>query len=139
MADYLNALQNDPTTKYLEQGLNGSATRQKVISNNIANVETPGFKRSDVPFQDILRSSVEHSRTLSMSSTNNKHLPVMKSSTSSTPIIMDNTSTFRADGNNVDIDREMAEMAKNNVLYTTYIRMLTSRLSTLKNAIQEGR
>jgi len=136
----LNSILSSPRAMVLEQALAASSLRQKVISNNIANVNTPGYKKSEVSFEDMLQSAMSNDK-LQMTQTNPKHLPLGQRGMSvPTPQvhIITNTST-RTDGSNVDIDIEMANLAKNSIYYDAVAQQLGSYFSGIKSAIREGR
>ena len=139
MSDSIFGLTNDRNMRFLEKALDGSARRHEVMTNNIANVDTPNFKRSDIPFEEELKRAMESSSTISVQTTNPKHMSLQSSDEPSFVVVQSNDLTMRKDGNNVDIDKEMTEMAKNNVYYNAYLQMLTSKLTMLKYAIQEGK
>jgi len=121
----------------LEKALSASSLRQKTISNNIANVNTPGFKRSEVLFEDILQQKMSGSR-LNLAKTNERHLSTQPQSLAPTMrMVTDNS--FRTDGNNVDIDIEMANMAKNSIYYDALAQQLSRYFTGLKSVIKEGR
>jgi flagellar basal-body rod protein FlgB len=134
----LNSLLSSSKAAVLEQALTAASLRQKVISNNIANVNTPGFKRSEVVFEDLLRQAIGSSDKLGLMRTNAKHIPNTLGSVKaqSNPI---NTTTMRTDGNNVDVDVEMAEMAKNNIYYNAVAQGLSKYYSGLKSVINGGK
>lgn len=99
-----------------------SEFRHHVISQNIANVNTPGYRRRDVSFEDAVKQILdaetgETSRVVEPEIREVEGLPL------------------RADGNNVDIDREMGELGKNSLLYQTLAQVLASRLATMRSAI----
>lgn len=134
----LKALFSSPSVSVLEQGLNAASLRHKVVSNNIANVNTPGFKKSEVIFEDLLQEQLGGGR-LPLAITNGNHLNG-KSRSGSEPIVNTVTETsFRTDGNNVDIDVEMANLAKNNIYYNALATQLNKNFANLKSAINEGR
>ena len=119
----------------LEKALAGSALRHKVIVNNVANVNTPGFKRSEVSFEDELAAASQGESGTGITRTNAKHLPAMGPSTS--PRVTSVTSTsLRTDGNNVDIDAEMGAMAKNNIFYNALATHIGLYYNNLKSAIR---
>ena len=122
----------------LEQALSASSLRQKVISNNIANVNTPGYKKSEVLFEDMLQSAL-NGKKMSMLQTNERHLPVRQSGIPAPKINVVSNTSIRIDGNNVDIDGEMAELAKNNIYYNAVVQQLGGYFSGIKSAIKEGR
>src|SRR2546423_11737542 len=86
---------------YLQAALSGLAARQRTIANNVANVDTPNFKASEVRFEDSLKAAMNRAQ---------RGLPTAGqtalNATASQSTLVDATSG-RGDGNNVDIDREM--------------------------------
>ena len=108
MLDKIHA-QND----ILAFKLSSLMVRNEVIQHNIANVDTPGFKRKIVDFENAFARELEKSRN------NNSNINFKKASPQ-IRLINENFS-FRLDGNNVDIDVEMAELYKNTVKYDIFI------------------
>lgn len=125
----------------MEKGLDAASLRNTVIANNLANVDTPGFKRSEVVFEDELRKALTKTGQIQGLLTNEKHIPIGGVSvTSVSPkVVLQKNNTMRNDGNNVDIDREMALMAENTIYYTAVAQMLNGDFSKIKSAIFEGR
>jgi flagellar basal-body rod protein FlgB len=101
--------------------------KQQVHANNIANVNTPGYKRHFVSFDNELQKAID-SQSLSLKTDNPKHISYGGDWRSVIPSekIEYNTSS-RNDGNNVDIDYEVAQMTKNTLKYQI-VADLTSRL-----------
>jgi flagellar basal-body rod protein FlgB len=128
------------STAYLEKGLDASWQRNQVISNNIANVDTPDFKRSEVQFESIFKSALENG-TFAAKRTREGHLYTGTPELDDvSPMVIQDTSTSeRMDGNNVDIDFESAELAKNSIYYYTLIQKISSEFTRLKMAIREGK
>ncbi len=127
-------------TKYLEKGLDASWTRHQVILNNIANADTPGFKTSHVEFEDAFKQALEQG-DFAARKTRKGHMNIGSPSVDDVPvqIVQDSNTTMRMDGNNVDIDHEMTELAKNNIYYDTLVQKLTSEYNRLRLAITEGK
>lgn len=113
--------------------------RQEVIANNIANVNTPNFKKSNVEFEELLAREIygeEPNKNLEMARTHDKHLPYKPLSFHAEPTINQETSTImRVDDNNVDIDIEMASLAKNQLYYNALVTEFGGHVSKLKAAI----
>lgn len=141
MSDSISGINNDRTINNLSNALDGAAKRHQVISNNIANVDVPNFKRSDVPFQEELKKAIERSQgpTLNVATTNKKHMAGIDNNEVNFVTVQETALTFRNDGNNVDIEKEMVEMTKNNEMYNAYVQLLVSKLGILKNTIREGK
>jgi len=126
-------------TYVLQKALDASWTRNKVISNNIANADTPGYKKQKVEFESYLAQAVDN-KAVKGTVTNEKHIPVGAGmSRIKIDIKEDNSTTMRLDGNNDDIDSEMADLAKNNIMYNALIEKITGELRNLRTAINEGR
>lgn len=119
--------------------LDGSVKRGELISNNIANIGTPNYKRQDINFKSMLAEKIdsENSKKLSIETTNEKHIPFRRDYTSQITTSKNNRS-FRNDQNNVDIDHEMAEMAKNSIYYNVMTRRAAGHFSTLNQVINQG-
>ena len=127
-----------PRVAVLEQAVSASSLRQKVISNNIANVNTPLYKKSEVSFESMLQSAVGNDK-LPMMKTNKRHLPLQKDGIPTPEVHVISNTSMRTDGNNVDIDVEMADLAKNNIYYNAVVQQLSGYFSGIKSAIKEGR
>lgn len=98
----------------LDKAADASWIRNEAISNNIANVDTPGYKRQDVNFEEQLRKAMKNSRYTSIDErVANVDLDRLN------PITYRDHSTlsYRLDGNNVDIDTENVELASNQIRY----------------------
>ncbi|WP_434512034.1 flagellar basal body rod protein FlgB [Desulfitobacterium sp. AusDCA] len=118
-----------PLMNMLEKKLDASALRQKVIANNVANVDTPGFKTSHVEFEDILKRAL-NKESLSLRKTDPRHIdPSINVQAAQARVVIDNSTTLRNDGNNVDIDKEMADLAKNGIDYQAISQILGQKYS----------
>lgn len=122
------------TVGVLNQGLDYSLMRQNLLANNIANAETPGFKRSDVSFHDYYQQHLP--RTTSLTRTHVRHIPGMMT-TQKHPIYHRMTS-WRNDKNNVDIDAEMAYLAQNSIYYSHLTRQIQESLGRMDLVIRKG-
>ena len=102
----------------LEKSLNAAWARNDVISQNLANVDTPEYKRKDIAFEEFLSDSMGKVG-LEGNLTDKRHIPINNSSDVDKiepALVEDNSdSSMRIDGNNVDIDSEMANLAKNQI------------------------
>ena len=133
----LEAIISPRRVAVMEGALQAASTRQRVISNNVANVNTPGFKKSDVVFEDLLAKELNpgQSGKLEMVRTNDRHLPAGADAPASAKIERQDTTTMRVDSNNVDIDVEMANLSKNHIYYNSLAREMGSYLTKMKNVI----
>jgi flagellar basal-body rod protein FlgB len=112
----------DVTQALLERAMTGATLRQTALSNNIANANTAGYKRSDVDFASTLAGALDSGDSARQID-----------SVQFAPVV--DQSTGRADGNNVDIDTEMADLNENSVVYQTLVEVAKARFGILTNVI----
>jgi len=117
-------INGDLTFLLLEKALDVCALRHKVIANNIANVDTPGFRGSRVIFEEKLREALEGNPL----STDVEEIEPQ--------VIKDEEPTPREDLNNVDIEREMVRLSENALRYNIYAQILITKLGIMRAAIQ---
>ena len=113
----------------IEDRMDWTAKRHQVLTSNITNIDTPGYRTKDVSFSDQLQF-------LQLRASNGKHItsPLGDSRMSlyevqTDPDIKDNS---------VSLDREMTELAKNGLMYLTMIQFVSQKIKTLRSAINEG-
>ncbi|MCK8058751.1 MULTISPECIES: flagellar basal body rod protein FlgB [unclassified Fusibacter] len=123
-----------------KKALDASWLRQDILSNNIANVNTPGYKRQDVEFENLLEDYLSGKR-FSINATHPGHITDGFSGLDSVRprVITEENTSLRIDGNNVNVDTEMAELAKNSIKYNAVVTDVNSQLRRLKSAISGGR
>jgi flagellar basal-body rod protein FlgB len=114
----------DTTLVGLQQAMSGASLRQQVLANNIANANTPNFKRSDVDFQGVLAQAFGNNPT-----------PQSLSRVNFQPDIQSSGGSMQTDGNNVDIDTEMSDLSQNSLDYQSLSAVMTTRLQILRTAI----
>lgn len=134
----LEKIMKSSNMNILESAMQAATLRHRVVSDNIANVNTPGFKRSAVRFEQMLAEKLKEpdGNQLALVRTNTKHLPMPMADVPVAPVIEQiDTTTMRTDGNNVDIDAEMAEMAKNTIYYNASVKRLGDYFTGLKTII----
>jgi flagellar basal-body rod protein FlgB len=119
------------TDSYLQAAMSGLAARQRAIANNVANVDTPGFKASEVRFEDVLNQAVSSARLKPGTSVNQSSLNAAARATS-----LADATTTRADGNNVDIDQQMEMLSEANLNYSALTQVMSTRLGILRNVIR---
>lgn len=121
-------------------GLDKSTLRHTVLSNNLANFNTPGFKRSDVQVTGDFPAQLSRVYGSRLSRTNSRHLPgITQGKTEPFSILQDRTSMMRNDGNNVDPDREKVLLTENQLYYDSLIDAISRKLGQLRTVIGEGR
>ena len=116
------------------KALRGSWMKNSAITNNIANVNTPGYKKETVNFQEVLQNQMNLNQHVTMNKTNAKHIDSAYVGDLTVETV--NDTSYRVDGNNVDIDVENAEMAKNTIYYNTVVNQVNSQFSRLKTAFR---
>jgi flagellar basal-body rod protein FlgB len=114
----------------LNKAADASWTRNTVISNNIANADTPGYKRKDVQFESYLMSAMTKGGSLT-DRVNSVNLDSLNPT-----VYTDNSSlSYRLDGNNVDIDTESANLAENQIRYYALLDSMSQEFSRLRTVI----
>ena len=117
--DYINVL---------DKAADASWTRNEVIANNIANVDTPGYKRQDIAFEDELKKALGNSRYISMDA----KVSNLKTTRLNARVVNDYSNfSYRLDGNNVDIDTENVTLAANQLKYQGLTASITSEFTNL--------
>jgi flagellar basal-body rod protein FlgB len=114
---------SDKNVVLLSKLLDLTATKNKVIANNIANVNTPGYKKSDVSFEKELLKAVE-SKNISKIQNLQESISLSK-----------NKST-RKDGNNVDLDQELVTFYQMSDRHNIYLEILSKKFKGMISAIQ---
>jgi len=113
---------NDTSFTVLQKVLDTATLRHKVIANNIANVNTPGYHRREVCFQDELARLA--------ATGDGERLAAARPE-----VLESHEGPFRADGNNVNVERELADLMKNALVYRTCTQLLSSRIAGYRAAI----
>jgi flagellar basal-body rod protein FlgB len=109
-------------TELLARLLDVYSVRHRVIAQNVANINTPGYHQLDVAFEDAFARALSRNDPAALLREPPK-------------VVTNDTGPERADGNNVDIDFEMARLEKNTLLYRTMSQVLASRVATQRSAI----
>lgn len=119
----------------LKEGLKVSTIRDKVIANNVANVNTKGYKKFRVVFEENLNNDVSNSF---MKTSNEKHISGT-SKGESVKVLRDNSGSMRNDGNNVDIDSEMINLAANTLKFNALVNEINSTFRMREKVIRGGK
>lgn len=120
----------------LKAAMDAAALRQQVAAHNIANVNTPRFRRSYVRFEDKLAQSM--GRRLSGVITHPRHIPFGSWQLPQPEVAVDRSTIMRNDGNNVDIEREMALLSAAEVQYAALTQVAAARYRMLRSAMSQG-
>jgi flagellar basal-body rod protein FlgB len=115
----------------LDKAADASWTRNDVLANNIANADTPGYKRKDVQFETYLSNAVAGTDSLDEQIAN-----IDLNELNATTYTEQSGLSYRSDENNVDITTENAELAKNQLKYYTLMNSISQEFSRLKSALK---
>jgi len=118
----------------LNKAADASWTRNEVLANNIANVDTPDYKRKDICFEDYLKG--ELGKEYYGGGDLNKRVANVNLSKLGATIYTDQKElSYRYDGNNVDINTENANLAENQIKYYTLLDSMTQEFSRIKSVL----
>ena len=124
----------------LQKGLSASWQRSAVIRNNIANVETPGFKASVLEFESIFAKAAEGTGFRgTRTHQGHRELGAVRIEDVRPRVHQSRELSMRADGNNVDIESENVRLAQNSLFYNALMEKLNGEIRRLRTAIAEGR
>lgn len=150
---------NVRSSEIMQKAMDGLAARNDAISSNLANVDTPGFKPVKVEFEDKLKRALEKEESLSdqtkglnkrnlnfnygmldLNISNNKHLGARPTIAGKVSInaYKEEDITYRVDGNGVDIDTEMTDLAKNSMKYEALATLQSKHFMLMKEIIRSG-
>lgn len=117
----------------LDKAADASWARNEVISNNIANVSTPNYKRKDIDFESYLSREIKGGAT---GDSLRESVDKMNVDSLAIRTYTDNSNlSYRLDGNNVDIDIENVELASNQIKYEALLDSISHEFSMLKTAM----
>ena len=122
--DYINVL---------NRAADAAWQRNEAISNNIANVDTPGYKRQDVAFESVLQQALGNNRYQSM---DDKVANVNLSRLRGRAYVDYANYSYRLDGNNVDIENENVMLAENQLKYQGLISSINQEFTNLQTVIK---
>ena len=124
--DYIN---------FIENRMNQSVQKRALVSDNIVNMNTPGYKSRHLETKGENFSDLFPLKTTTSKTHQDKHLPLGEGDKSSYRIVEDVTNEARPDGNNVDLSSEMIEMLKNNTAYTRAVQAINKEFAFYKIAM----
>lgn len=128
----------DKTISLLGNSLDLRASRQKLLSSNIANQETPGYRAVDIKFEDELRKREGSQGDNLLVRTSPGHIIPVKEPFREPQVIDRATEAEGYDRNSVGIEGEMVKLSENTLGYTVSAKLLKSKFTTLMTAIKEG-
>ena len=131
---------DDKTMQALTASLKFRQLRQELHASNIANAETPGYKAKKLDFEEALARALDVDDQLQMRTSDSKHYTVGGGGFNNLQpeVYEDSNGIVSPDGNNVDRDQEMAEMAENKIMYDATVQLINKKLGLLKYAIGSG-
>ena len=107
----------------IEAGIRAENLRQKAIANNIANLETPGYRRIDVRFEELLVKALDSPETVDLSEIEPQ-------------IYRPKQTPVKSNGNDVNFETEVGEMVKNTLRHKAYIRLLSKKFKQIELAME---
>lgn len=117
----------------LDKAADASWTRENLIANNIANADTPGYKRQDIDFQSVLKKELSNYKYMNLDQKMNA-VDLHKLNAS---VYTDHGHySYRLDRNNVDIDTEQVELASEQIKYQALTQSITSEFQRLQAVIK---
>lgn len=128
---------SDKTLKALTTALNFREMRQELISSNVANANTPGFKAKKLDFEEALARALDVDGNMKMNATDGRHYNVGSGGFNNLePEIYDNPNgVVSENGNTVDVEAEMAQMAENKLMYDALVQLINKKMGIMKYAI----
>jgi flagellar basal-body rod protein FlgB len=138
--DISNSLQNKlmtKTTKILSRVMDFRSANQEVISENLANIDTPGYKPKELRFDQELKRAAEKDQ-IQLKTTKPGHLSHQIENNIESFPIQEVGSSGKGESNELNLDMEMAKMMRNNLLYDASAKLIAKKFKSLRSAI-EGR
>ncbi|MBY8912199.1 flagellar basal body rod protein FlgB [Bacillus sp. YC2] len=123
------------TIQNLDKALGRANIKQKVITDNIANIDTPNYKAKKVSFQNLLN---QETTNLEAVKTDYRHVDFTDSGTDYS-IVSSGDTSYQQNGNNVDIDKEMTSLAENQINYQALVERMSGKFNSLKTVLTGGK
>lgn len=118
----------------IKNALDASSLRQRIVSSNLSNMNTPGYKVSKVEFEELLKNA---SQGIGMKKTHEKHFGLDQPEDIQATVEKRTNTSVDETGNNVDVDLEMTELAANEIFYSALIQLLNGEYSKLNAVINK--
>jgi len=128
---------NDKTLQALSTSLKFREMRQELGTSNVANAQTPGYKSMKLDFEEALARALDVDGHLTMNTGDEKHFNVGGGGFNNLePEAYENPNgVVSENGNTVDVEAEMAQMAENKIMYDTTVQLINKKLGLMKYAI----
>ena len=119
----------------LDKAADAANLRNELLTNNIANVSTPNYKRKDLDFESVLQGELAGEKNLSKAVKKaNQNLEILDAQ-----VYTDNASlSYRLDGNNVDINTEEARLAENQIKYQALVDLMNQEFARYNTVLSSG-
>lgn len=127
----------DSTLHSLEHSLDYATQKNRVISDNIANADTPNYKAKDVVFKDVFQEATTKPQQANFT-TQEKHIPFQSHSKTNFPVVTNKNTMYNNNRNNVDIDKEMSSLAENQIYYQSLVDRLNGKFNDMQTVIRGG-
>lgn len=108
-----------------------------MIAQNISNADTPNYKAKEVNFKSELQTAIDSSMLAKR--TDARHLDFKGHSSSNVAITTNKSTSYNNNGNNVDIDKEMSDLATNQIYYNAMIERISGKFQSLQSVIRGGK
>ena len=131
----------NPNFDLMQRSLNLRSRKHEVVVSNVVNADTPGYKAFDLEVNEALQAQSQNSGNGELTLTHEGHLPPRHHASGTVRPQMRAVSaevSLRGDGNTVILEKEMADLARNNLLYKATAQILGIKFTELKNAIKGG-
>ena len=128
----------DPTIRALNQNLNLRQENQNIISGNIANADTPGYKAKTSNFEQAMRDALDLTENVKLETSSPEHYGSHGPEAVQADVYDDPNGVESLDGNTVDRGSEMAKLKENQLLYNSSIEALRKKIGMLEYGITEG-
>ncbi len=130
----------DKNMTALERSLNYRSMNQKLIVSNIANMDTPNYKAFKMMVDEKMQADAKDKPQLNMTRTQIGHMDITgnASDLGNVERLESNPLSLRGDGNTVELDTEMANLAENTLMYNTATRIISNKFKLLKDVIKGG-
>ncbi len=129
------------TISTLERSLDLRSLRHRVLASNIANMDTPNYKAVELEVEKQIQSKPGSAPPVQLVRTHASHIPIVRRPMDNVKLTPADPPQFslRGDGNTVDVDKTMGQLAENTILYRTAAQLISNKLKGLRYVIKGGK
>ena len=131
----MSGIPNDTHIEWATRALDWCVRRHRVVSSNIVNRDTPGYRAKDVDFRKVMEQIGTDAEEV-LTRTDRTHLPGLSGGASN--VLTEKTAAERPDGNSVNLSEQMANLVENNYTYQALLKHVNRKFQAIKLAIQGG-